>query len=63
MINKETLENIFSNLTFYSWNETMQNFTPKKNPWNNPVTVVYGTCISSEKSALIQKNITLIDTE
>lgn len=57
MINKETLHNIFSNLTFYSWNETMQN------PWNNPVTVVYGTCISSEKSALIPKNITFIYTE
>lgn len=35
----------------------------QKNPWNNSVTVVYGTCISSKKSALIPKNITLIDTE
>lgn len=30
----------------------MQYFTQNK-PWNNPVTVVYGTCVSSEKSALI----------
>lgn len=47
---------------FHNWYETMQYFTQNK-PWNNPVTVVYGTCISSEKSALIPKNITFIDTE